>query len=201
VARAAGEPVVFLETPSFEWIVNHGSFWDVSYEHCNYISRSCLSYLSEQAGFSALRHNLTFGDQYQTLELRINPQQAHCGRAPGIMPGSELASLSSRASEVRLALERRLLAAGAERGWAVWGAGAKGVSLVNQLLIPAPRFVVDSNPTKQGCTVPGSDVPIVGPDDGVVSTVGLILVVNSNYLPEIREQLARKSLNPISLSI
>jgi len=29
--------IIFIEVPSFEWILQKKAFWDIFYEHCNYI--------------------------------------------------------------------------------------------------------------------------------------------------------------------
>ncbi|MBI2928363.1 MAG: methyltransferase domain-containing protein [Verrucomicrobia bacterium] len=192
VARAAGGPVVVLETPSFEWIVEHGCFWDVFYEHCNYFTLPTLAFLAERAGFRLERHSVVFGGQYQLLELRFAGEPAVCPKSPGTPAGGELARFAEAVTTARQNLEARLCEAGAERGWAIWGAGAKGVALVSQLTIAPPRFLVDANPAKQGCVVPASSVPVISPDDPRVLDVPVILVANPNYLDEIKAALAAK---------
>ena len=71
---------------------------------------------------------------------------------------------------------------------ALWGAGAKGVTLANLVDPDCRRIdcVVDINPLKQGHFVPGTGHPIVGVgelrDRGVTSAV----LTNANYEAEIR---------------
>jgi hypothetical protein len=88
-------------------------------------------------------------------------------------------------------LAARISKAAAGRGWAVWGAGAKGVALVNQLPRCRPRRVIDSNPAKQGGVIPATSVRIVGPDDPMIPRLGLIVIANPNYAAEIRSDLSR----------
>jgi hypothetical protein len=52
-----------------------------------------------------------------------------------------------------------------------------------------PEFVIDSNPSKQGAVIPGTDVRIKSPEDPAVLAVPVILVANPNYLDEIRSML------------
>ena len=73
--------------------------------------------------------------------------------------------------------------------WAIWGAGAKGVALVNQLQSVQPVCVIDSNAAKQGCVIPGSRVPVVAPHDQRVVGLELILIANPNYAGEIASVL------------
>jgi hypothetical protein len=69
---------------------------------------------------------------------------------------------------------------------ALWGAGAKGVTLAN-LLDPAREriaCVVDLNPSKQGCFVPGTGHPIVGPQKLPDYGVSSAILMNPNYRSE-----------------
>jgi len=189
IARAGGDPVVAIETPRFEWIVEQRCVWDVFYEHCNYFTMPTLARLARQAGFRVLRHRPVFGAQYQFLELRL------ARRPRALWPPVRLpkfgrldlfrrtghASLCSAAARVRKAAGRQ--------PWAIWGAGAKGVALVNLWSGRAPACVIDSNAAKQGCVIPGSPVPVVAPTDPRLARLGAILVANPNYHAEIATAL------------
>ena len=195
LAVAAGDPVVVLETPRFEWIVEQTSLWDVFYEHCNYFPMASLAHLCRLAGFRVVRHRRVFGAQYQVLELRLNrlPQSgSRPPTAPGITAGARLSSFTRHARRHLNALARRFSTAAAGRGWAVWGAGAKGVALVNYLVHDRPRCVIDSNPAKQGGILPGTKVPIVSPEDAQLLHLGLIVIANPNYVREIRAVLRQR---------
>lgn len=200
IAVAGGSSAVYVETPAFEWIVEHHAFWDVFYEHCNYFPMHTLRLLAEQAGFAVLEQRLIFGGQYQVLELRPCsegfshlPLRKHSGRM--LHPFAE--SLSRSRQDVVSMLDQ----AGAADGWAIWGAGAKGVSLANSLLPHGPAFVIDSNPSKQGMFLPGTGVPVIAPEDLKVASLSVILVANANYVPEIRATLTRMGCYPQLLSL
>ena len=182
IAAAAGDPTVVIETPTFEWIAAHDCFWDVFYEHCNYFPRPSLARLCRIAGFKVERQVAVFGGQYQWLELRVR-RQNRFPRPPATVV--RLNPFARRAERMVLALENRLRQQGAERGWAVWGAGAKGVALVNRLNGLPPTLVVDSNTAKQGGFIPGSRVPIVAPGDPRIRDLALVLVANPNYAREV----------------
>ena len=79
----------------------------------------------------------------------------------------------------------------------VWGAGAKGVTLLNTLK-PDPDvlgLVVDINPNKQGKFVPGTGQPIVAPDYLVDYRPDVIMVMNPNYEAEIRQTIVDLGLS------
>jgi SAM-dependent methyltransferase len=191
IAARAGNPVVVVETPRFEWIVEQCSLWDVFYEHCNYFPEASLAHLCQSSGFRVVRHCSVFGGQYQVLELRL-AKVARSVLPPGIHAPARLADFARRAHRHLAALAGQFEQAAAGRGWAVWGAGAKGVALVNQLRGTRPRCVVDSNPAKQGGVLPGRNIPIVAPGDARLLRLGLIVIANPNYEREIRDVLRQR---------
>jgi SAM-dependent methyltransferase len=188
IARAAGDPLVVVETPRFEWIVEGRCLWDVFYEHCNYFPMATLAHLGRLAGFRVVRHSRVFGAQYQLLELKL----ARTSRRPlpaRLGPEARLAPFAKAARRRLDTVERRIADQSGGGRWAIWGAGAKGVALVNQLQSVHPDCVIDSNAAKQGCVIPGSRVPVVAPADPRVSRLKLILIANPNYAGEISATL------------
>ena len=84
---------------------------------------------------------------------------------------------------------------------ALWGAGAKGVTLAN-LVDPNAALidcVVDVNPNKQQKYLPGSGHPIVSVHDLPARGVRGAVVMNPNYLPEITEFTVTANV-PLTLS-
>lgn len=189
IGLAANARVVFLETPRWEWIVEHRAFWDVFHEHCNYFPERTLAHLCRLAGFRVIRQRAVFGGQYQTLELEPNPRRVPPTRTLGIPSNTSLGAFAGDVSRHRSALERSIRTRAARRPWGLWGAGAKGVAMVNQLPKTRPALVVDSNPAKQGGVIPGSRIPIVAPEDPRLARLSFLLVANPNYLGEIQKTL------------
>jgi len=191
IARAAGDPLVVIETPRLEWIIENQCVWDVFYEHCNYFTMGALAGLCRRAGFRVVRQSGIFQGQYQLLELRVSKSTRKPG-PPVRRPHDRLAPFARAARRRLERLERQVAGASPSGRWAIWGAGAKGVALVNLLGSAPPSCVIDSNAAKQGCVIPGSKVPVVSPADDRVRRLELILVANPNYAGEIA--LALKSL-------
>ncbi len=212
IAAAAGDPVVVLETPRFEWIVGQLSLWDIFFEHSNYYPMASLAHLCRLAGFRVVRHRGVFGAQYQILELRVakrgggarlppSPDADSLGRSlappvrarpPGIPPEARLGDFGRKARKHLAKLGKQFKGAANGQGWALWGAGAKGVALVNHLGAVRPRWVIDSNPAKQGGVLPGSRIPIVAPADPRWLRLGLIVIANPNYAREIGDVLRQR---------
>lgn len=190
IARAAGDPLVVVETPRFEWIVENRCLWDVFYEHCNYFTQPALAHLARLAGFKVVRHSPVFGDQYQWLELRL-ARRASPPAPPGIPPKARLSTFARSARRQLDGLVTRIRTERNGRQWAIWGAGAKGVALANLLPRIRPAYVVDSNPAKQGGVLTGTSIPIIAPHDPRIGDFGLVVIANPNYAEEIRADLAK----------
>ncbi len=198
IATAAGDPVTVIETPSFEWIARHLCFWDIFNEHCNYFTLPCLARLCEQAGFEVVDQRLAFGDQYQVIELKVR-REARPTSARARIP-VRLGTFA-RQSEAQIGrLEQQVTRATKRNAWAIWGAGAKGVALVNRLGRVRPSFVIDSNPAKQGCFIPGTRVPVIAPDDPRIAGLSLVLIANPNYWREITSTLRQHGFAPTILT-
>jgi SAM-dependent methyltransferase len=192
ISRAGGGAPIYVETPAWDWITDTGAFWDVFYEHCNYFPTTTLRRLAELAGLATLDQRLIFGGQYQALELR--PLGANERVAITAPPAPSLARFAASFEAARRSLEARLREKGSASGWAIWGAGAKGVCLANALEHMSPSFVIDSNPAKQGMFIPGTDVPVIAPSDARVKDVSVILIANGNYLAEIQAVLTTSGI-------
>lgn len=200
IALAAGDPVIVLETPRFEWIVEQVSFWDIFHEHCNYFPESTLAYLCRAAGMQVIRQQRVFGEQYQLLELRVD-RVGTKAMAPGIPGEASLAQFGKSAGKNINNFSQKVAALAAGGEWGIWGAGAKGVALVNQLPGTTPLVVIDSNPAKQGGVISGSSIPIVAPNDPRVAKLKLVAIANPNYADEIGSVLRQLGFQGGTISL
>lgn len=185
IAVAAGDPVIVIETPRLEWIVESGAFWDIFYEHCNYFTESALQEILRRAGFKILKVEPVFGEQYQLVEIRLD----ELGRATADVAqliDRDLFNQRMRESLLRVQAKVGKLP---DRKWAVWGAGAKGVAVANRIS-PPPIFVVDINKNKCGGFIPGVPIQVLAPSADLLKDIGLMVIMNPNYQAEIRMMLA-----------
>jgi SAM-dependent methyltransferase len=182
----ASVPRVFLETPCVEWILRNRVVWDFFYEHCSYFSAESLKLAVQQAGFQAQEVRHIFGEQYLWLEATASSSTTNAKPAPpdNIIQlcrkfGLEEGYLVNRWSDS--------LAELAKTGpVALWGAGAKGVTLAN-LVDPNRSLlacVVDFNPQKQGKYLPGTGHPIINYLDLPLFQVKYAVQMNPNYAAE-----------------
>lgn len=177
-------PILFFETPCVDWILRHRVVWDFFYEHCSLFSSRSLASAFERAGFGVETVGHVFGGQYLWLEAGTASAPA-VPRGPGEtldlaaeFAGHELAEIDA----LRRVVERERAAGSV----ALWGAGAKGVTLAN-LIDPDGELVdcvVDVNPRKQGNYLPGTGHPIVAPDALRARNVVAAIPMNPNYRAE-----------------
>ncbi len=185
---------IFFETPCVDWILDNQVVWDFFYEHCSLFTSRSLTTAFERAGLTVVGCRHVFGGQYLWLEAQP---------ASGPIPASQNAGTTGLLSR-RFAIEesRRqtewmdLLAGNRRRGSvALWGAGAKGVTFAN-LLDPRGELmecVVDLNPAKQGKFLAGTGHAIVSPEELITRRVQSVIVLNPNYVSEVRRWQAESA--------
>ncbi|MFM1896461.1 MAG: hypothetical protein RLZZ385_1535 [Pseudomonadota bacterium] len=165
---------IYIEVPSFEWIIAKRAFWDVFFEHCNYFTQQSLG-----AMFATSSCDLLFGDQYMALLAPLGELLPRA-RVPGSPDPMDLSVL---AREIDVA--RRFVRT--HPGLLVWGAGAKGATFVN-ITDPDCEFikaVVDINPKKTGRHVAGTGHPIIAAQQIAATGATDVLIMNENYRAEI----------------
>jgi SAM-dependent methyltransferase len=188
---------VFFETPGVEWILWNQVIWDFFYEHCSYFGADSLTTAFEAGGFKIESIQNVFGGQYLWLEATLSIEEpARVTRKPGLIPNlAKQFALSER--KLKVVLGERLQALVARGKVALWGAGAKGVTLAN-LVDPGREWiacVVDLNPKKQGHYLPGTGHPIVGYQELAKYGVETAILMNPNYREENLGLLQESSLN------
>ena len=181
---------LFVEVPTFDWIVNKNAFWDIFYEHCNYFTEESLGIMFE----NALTGNF-FNGQYIYLWADLSKIRST------IPLNIQFTRYNTSAFYKKLeGYKDILMNAGS---FAVWGAGAKGSTFLNLLDgdRKAIQYVIDINPAKQNKFIAGTGHPIYHPDILLKQPVQNILIMNENYETEIKQQLKQYDiiLNTISL--
>jgi SAM-dependent methyltransferase len=195
---------LFLEVPGVAWIAGAGAFWDFCYEHCNYFTAESLRYVLERSGFALVNTRSAFGGQYLWAEGRVGAADAlpdpESARRAVEMLGAYAADERSRMEAVRAEMTARKRAGAA---LAVWGMATKGV-MFSVLVDPDRQLVdacVDVNANKHGCFVPLTghriDAPAILAD---MDKPLAVVVMNTNYLEEIRETCAAFGIAPTFLT-
>jgi len=166
---------LYVEVPTFDWIVEKNAFWDIFYEHCNYFTEKSLAAMFDDALTGSL-----FGGQYIYLWADLSKLKT------SISSGTKINKLSSLVFQGKLDYYKQFL--NEHKSLAIWGAGAKGSTFLN-LLDPSRKYVkyvIDINPVKQNKYIAGTAHPIYSPEILNTSDVDTILVMNENYVSEIK---------------
>jgi SAM-dependent methyltransferase len=176
-ASLTSEGVALVEVPSIEQALERGRFFDFFPDHLNYFSVGTLARTLERSGFLVLEITRGMGGEYLQAIVRVDA-------------GRNAANLdSTRGAIVRdlRALEQQCVADGLRLG--VWGAGAKGLSVLAATQARGVSLLVDSDPHKQGRYTPGSGL-LVEPVELLASApVDVMVVTAMAYIDEIVAQL------------
>lgn len=188
--RGSPTAKVYFETPCVEWILKNEVIWDFFYEHCSLFTAASLATAFQSSGFDVTDIGHVFGGQYLWIEAVPAADQTEIILSPGAMP--DLAARFGPAETTLLASWLEFVANLSKRhAVALWGAGAKGVTLAN--LIDPERSkidsVVDINPRKQGRFLPGTGHPIIGPPGLLDRGVTAVILMNPNYEVEVRASI------------
>jgi hypothetical protein len=176
---------LFVEVPTFNWIVKKNAFWDIFYEHCNYFTEESMSVMFDESLTGTF-----FGGQYMYIWADLSKLRS------SVPPGLSVASRKGLIFQEQIDHYTALLEKG--KSFAIWGAGAKGSTFLNLLDKNRKyvKYVIDINPVKQDRYIAGTGHPILSPKVLNTDPVENIIVMNENYFDEIKG-----TLNDISIQL
>jgi SAM-dependent methyltransferase len=181
---------IYIEVPSFEWIVENNAFYDVFYEHVNYFTLDVL----RRAFSNVIESGKLFGGQYLYLVAELASF-----RTPDCYAGPQFSPLGiDRYLDSLLGTK-----VGSSEELYIWGAGAKGITFSNIAIRRGVQIsgLVDINPAKQGKFAGLSGIPIHAPHDVLPLLVGKdVFVMNPVYLAEIKLMAGTAKINWISVT-
>lgn len=178
---------IFIEVPTYEWIVDRGAFWDITYEHCNYFTQETLASL-----FHSSRTGKFFGDQYIYVVAKLSDLKMEIKKN----------STSKQINNIfcqKIQEYQKLL--NGMNSVALWGGATKGLLFLNQCdqLKEKVEYVIDLNPAKQNRFMARTGHKIYSPNVLKKNPVKNILVANENYLEEVIKEINNPSINVIPL--
>lgn len=208
VRRAIGEskPTVFFQVPDMKRVLADIAFWDIYHEHCSYFTDESLRNLFTLCGFEVLETWRDYDDQYLMITAipasELASPQIHRPSATELDEVWEFAEQVKRRTNFWKSTLEDALATGKKA--VLWGSGSKAVAFLSsmrQIGADAVRYVVDINPFRQGCFMPGSGQQIVSPQFLADYKPDLVIAMNSIYLREIESDLNRNHVHPAILPI
>lgn len=187
--------VIFIEVPNLSYILRDTAIWDIIYEHFSYFSPQSLSNLFSRNGFNIL--NLAEAYQGQFLYIEAIPRDLD-RTAPNAPYSISMEALTQQVenfghrSQAKMEEWRErvsLLHTSGKRA-VLWGAGSKGISLLNMLHIQDEvEYIVDINPRKTNKYITGAGQQIVQPEFLKEYRPDTIIIMNPIYKQEIQSQV------------
>ena len=171
-----------------------GDFTDVIYEHVSYFTVPSLFYLFSSCGFSICEVTESKNEIFDSIYIDATSKTR---TESSVQPVSKsesceikdcialFAAKSTNMIEKRGGQVKQLLNNG--KRVVMWGAGARGVTILNVLKDPRIEYAVDINPRKQGKYVPGTGQKIVEPKFLLDYKPDYIILANPSYENEIKQ--------------
>lgn len=177
IADANGKKgAIYIEVPSFDWICNHRSWFDVFYEHVNYFR---LSDFRRMFG-TVLEAGDLFESQYLYVVADLSTLRT---------PRAEAQDAVRFPEDFTASIQRISSSSIAGRRKAIWGSAAKGMMFAFYMKRAglSVDMVIDINPAKQGKFLAGTGLRVSSPEEAmqILRPGDDVFVMNSNYLDEI----------------
>lgn len=203
VRRAIGDrtgTTVFFQIPESTRILKDCAFEDIYYEHCSYFTPESLRYLFAANGFAVDDIETEYADQYLTIEAHAvdgAPDVSHSEDALAAI--TQLVDSFPGRYQAKQDEWQGMLNGYAQQGKKVvlWGGGSKAVAFLSAFDTGATvEYAVDINPYRQGHFLPGSGIPIIGPQFLQEYKPDVVVIMNPVYREEISADLTNMGLAP-----
>lgn len=198
ILRCSSKTHVFFAVPNALKAFEEGDFTDIIYEHVSYFTVPSLAYLFSSCGFNISEVTESKNEIFDSIYIDATPKTR---TKSSFKPNSKteageikhcitsFAAKSTNTIEKYSSRVRQLLNKG--KRVVLWGAGARGVTLLNILKDPRIEYAVDINPRKQGKYVPGTGQKIVEPKFLLKHQPDYIILANPAYEDEIRQIISK----------
>lgn len=167
--------VGIIEVPRLEKSLQDARFYDFFPDHVNYFTLESLRTVIELNGFTVLGMGAVMDDEYNVAIVQVRS-------------GHDFKQVKKQKSLLTAELEK-LLRAKKKSGTAIWGAGAKGISILSDMDTKNLGAVVDSDENKIGRYIPGKNILISAPQDLIDKKIGTVVISAIAYQNAILEKL------------
>jgi hypothetical protein len=183
----------FFAVPNALKAFEEGDFTDIIYEHVSYFTVPSLFHLFSSCGFNICEVSESKNEIFDSIYIDAVPKtRTKSSFKSDLKPEAGqikdcitlFAAKSTNMIEKYSGRVKQLLNKG--KRVVIWGAGARGVTLLNILKDPRIEYAVDINPHKQGKFVPGTGQKIVEPKFLRKHQPDYIILANPAYENEIR---------------
>ena len=169
-----------ITVPSFEYIMDHNSYYELIRDHLAYYTFETLTTLLERNGFQVEECEVINRD---TLSVIVKKR-----------PQMDTENLLECYVNLKREMESYMKYLDAwDKKVAIWGASHQGFTLAaTTKLGEKARYIIDSAPFKQGKFAPASHLPIVGPDHFHDHPLDAIIITAPGYTDEIAASIRQK---------
>lgn len=153
-----------IEIPRLEKALEDNRFYDFFPDHVNYFTLDTLSTTLKLHGFEVLDLQKTMYDEYNVAVVQLRKPHKFdtvVQQRVNLVDQIETVFAQSRAKGQRTA---------------IWGSGAKGLSIMTAMNTSNLDLVVDSDPNKIGRYIPANQYCIHEPADLVSSKINVVVV-------------------------
>lgn len=200
----ADDGVLSMEFPHLMRLIELNQFDTIYHEHFSYLSLLAVERIFAHHGLRvfAVDELPTHGGSLRVFACpaaaaRATEPSVEClleaERAFGLAKMETYTSFASRVEEVKLSLLEFLITQKrAGKKVVGYGAPAKGNTLLNYCGVRTDflDYTVDKNPLKQGRLLPGTRIPIHGPEAITRTKPDFVLILPWNIQAEVAEQMA-----------
>ena len=194
------EVSIYIETPAWEWIIDHNGVLAFCYDHCSYYSEFSMKKALSLHSCNSKKVSFSFANEYiqyygVNYGLLSKPGSAESDDAPRQSVIQRSLSFARRIPHILDGLKMYLEGLLGEA--VLWGAAGKGTTLLNILDIGYEQLAcaVDSNPRRHDTYVPHTGQRVVKPESLKELQPKYILITNSNYQTEISSQVEALGLH------
>ncbi len=178
-----------ITVPSFEYIMEHNSFYELIRDHLAYYTFDTLRFLLEKNGFTILEQQIVNRD---TISVIVKKK-----------PMLDVSNLTRNHYDIQTQLNNYIDSKINEnKTVAIWGASHQCLTLTTTAKLREKiRYIIDSAPFKQGKFTPGSHIPIISPDDAIINPVDVIIIIAPGYTNEIADIIRTKIGENIEIAV
>jgi hypothetical protein len=179
-------PIVAIETPSLQWILNGAVAHDFYYEHCSLFDAESLRFAMEACGFEGIEVSERLDGQYLLALGRAGEKTSCLHRAEAPDNANYVERRAGYVDHWRRAFAKDRSAG---EKIAIWGGASKGVTLTLLVGDQAGDIsaAIDINPAREGSFMPVSGLRVVLPETAQRERITKAYVVNPVYREEIAQ--------------
>lgn len=182
--------VGLVTVPSFEYITEHNTYYELIHDHLAYYTFDTLTGLLNRYGFEVEEKELINRD---TLSVMVRKKTGPVSQPVSRQDYTpQLKQLGDSLNSIRRQMET--LAGRLEgKKLAMWGASHQGFTLASTTCLgEKAAYIIDSAPFKHGKYAPASHLPIISPDQALLHPADVILITAPGYTDEIASVIRRR---------